>query len=108
MKPFLHWILLAGGLLLADAIDARGAEIAAAGECVSTPNGRRVCRLAHDLSHGAVMGAGFCMSWQDPFRPVDYGQQLPFHQGWLRRVGYGWESRWGTMQIHIEGKGWVP
>lgn len=88
---------------------AFGATIAGAGEWVTTPEGKRVCQLSYTLEHGSVMSPDFCMNWQPPFNRVERGQLIPFGQGWVRKVQpSGWESRWGTMQIHIEGKGWVP
>lgn len=84
--------------------------IALAGEWVSTPGGQRVCQLAYTLEHGMVLTPDFCMSWQAPFYQLSRGEPIPFRQGWIRRapnpdVAGG---RWGTLQIHIEGKGWVP
>lgn len=84
------------------------AAIAIAGDWVTTPEGKRVCQLSYTLDHGSVMSPDFCMNWQPPFNRVERGQMIPFGEGWVRRVKPGWASRWGTMQIHIEGKGWVP
>lgn len=105
---FAAGLVLAGVQWTSMAADVFAGTIAAAGDWVATPDGRRVCQLTETLQHGAVMYPGFCMNWQPPFNKVQHGQMLPFNEGWIRRDKPGWQSRWGTMQIHIEGKGWVP
>lgn len=81
------------------------AVIALAGEWVSTPDGRRVCRLAVDIQHGMLLPVSFCMSWQDGFGPPIRGQS--FSRDYIR-ARRNLDVNWGTLQIHIEGKGWVP
>ncbi len=83
------------------------AVIALAGEWVTTPDGRRVCRLAQTLEHGMMMPVSFCMSWQDGFSAPAYAQSLPFRDGYLRTNRHP-GAAWGTLQIHVEGRGWVP
>lgn len=80
------------------------AAFALAGDWVSTPDGRRVCRLAQDLEHGMILPISFCMSWQDGFHQPIRGEQISRDYVRTRPTRDGW----GTMQIHIEGKGWVP
>lgn len=86
------------------------AAVALAGDWVSTPDGQRVCQLTSTPAMHSIIGSGFCENWQLPYRQVQHGEQIPFSQGWIRRVKpmAFWETRWGTMQVHIEGKGWLP
>lgn len=65
-----------------------------AGEWVTNPDGRRVCKLSQPLSTGRFASIGMCDEWigAKPFE----GQQVP----WLR-------SNRGFGQIHIEGE-WRP
>lgn len=65
------------------------------GEWVTRPDGRRVCRLAHDLTLYTAIDRGFCTDWQER-EPVT-AQPV---EGWIRSKGAG-------HQIMIEGR-WRP
>ena len=75
---------------------------ALAGDWITTAAGARVCQLRYDLSNGMTLQPGFCENWQPPFQPPYYAQPAPFHEGWIRRCPYS------SIQLHVEGKGWVP
>ena len=51
-----------------------------------------------------ILPISFCMSWQDGFHQPIRGEQISRDYVRTRPTRDGW----GTMQIHIEGKGWVP
>lgn len=85
------------------------AAIALAGEWITTTDGRRVCQLAHAIEYYQTLLPGFCMSWQPGFVPLEHrGQPYPFGSGWIRKVSSPNDNGYGTLQLHIEGKGWVP
>lgn len=72
-------------------------RIAARGEWVTRPDGRRVCRLSSDLTLYQVVGPEFCVDWQEPMPRV--GEAV---EGWVRPKKGG-----GGYQIMIEGR-WRP
>lgn len=80
------------------------AAFALAGDWITTSSGTRVCQLRYDLSSGMTLYPGFCENWQPPFQPPAYAAPYPVREGWIRS---NWPAQPG-IQLHVEGKGWVP
>lgn len=100
-------LLLAAAMVLSPlfpfghpSVDDGRTVFAHAGEWVTYPDGRRVCRLTQDLRRGdRIKSEGMCTDWTEP--PIHAGESFKARDWTRMRLPDG------RPQIHLE-RGWVP